>query len=1770
MQVERTRPGAGRARTTSIVLAAALTLLLVPAADGAAAGPVGFDPARSYPVSGAASGVAVADFDGDGLLDVATADRPTDSVSVLRGTGGALLAPKHTFSTGGGPTNVVAGDFNGDGTTDLATSDQDTKTVTVLAGDGAGEFAASQRTFLASNVDDLATGDLNGDGRADLAVTAISDGRVWTLLGTGSGLAPAVANVVSLPGAIAAGDLDGDGDDDLATGSFFASRVTVSLSNGDGTFAAATNHPTASGPLDVAMGDLDDDGDLDLVTANQGADSVSVLKGTGTGGFATATTHPTGDAPTAVVSGDVDGDGTADLVVAEASAGTVAVLTGGDGGTYTRAASVALGGFPQALVLRDLDADGQRDVVIANGGGALVSVLRNASGAPTELWVAEGGTDAGACAAEAAPCATVTYALSRAAKRDAMIHVSGRIRDHAVVRFPVTISGAGAAVPAVLDGTDSGTVLRVLAGPTSVEDLRVEHGGPVPGVSDGSGIETSGVPLTLTRTVVTQNAGIGSSGGGITHGAGAGGDDLKLVQSTVSGNSTSSGFGGGGIFADGRGGDVELVDSTVSGNSAPDGSGGGIFMYTGRLTLRRSTVAGNTGLQGAGINTGSETLLVATTVADNAGSGIYTGTPLTVLASTIAGNSQEGIVNVYATVTLGASIVADNEVNCVSGSEDPAASPFHSLGANLTDDAAGGSCTFGEATDVNGADPALGPLQDNGGPTPTRMPAGARALRVIPHGTSLGGEPVCQGIDQRGYARPQPATAACAVGAAEPGSALPSAPAFTSPASLTALAGVPFSLTVATSGAPPADLSVASGSSLPTGVEFTDRRDGTATLAGTAEAGRYRFTLRAENGIGSAVTQVVLLTVNAAPTLSVSDLTVKEGNAGTSTATFNVIRRGITTGASSVTVATAGATAGSPGDFTAIPATTVSFAAGQTSRPVTLTVVGDTVPEADETVRLNLTAPVGAAIADSQGVATILNDDADSFLSVGDASITEGASGTANATFPVTRTGSLTAPASVRIKTTDATATAPADYTALAAQTLSFTAGQASRTVSVPVAGDTTLEGDETFTLDLSTPLSGATIADAQGVATIADDEAPTLLSVRDVAMTEGDSGTTAATFTVVRSGDLNRASTVQVVTAAGSATAGTDFTSTSATVSFAAGQSSKPVNVPVRGDLLSEGSETFALELSAPTGAAVSDATATATIADNETPTWISVSDAVVTEATGTTATARFTLTRTGSTTGTATVKVATAPGTATAADYVAINTTYSFAAGVTSIAVSATIAGDSVDEANETFALNLSAALGATIADASATATIVDNDGPVTAGPATFLSIGDIAVREGASGTMAATFTVTRTGTLTAASSVRVASAAGTATAGVDYRTWNPYTLSFAAGVASRTVTVNVPGDALTEDDETFRIELSSPTGAVVSDASATATILNDDAASFVWVEDTTIKEGASGTKNVVITLGRAGNTAVASTVTFATKDGTATGGSDYTRRAATALTFPAGQTARTVSVTVAGDSLPESDEAFTLELTTAAGSGVTLSDASGKATIDNDDAPGSFSVGDLSMPEGNAAGTATFTVSRTGNTTGAASVSVATQSATATAPGDYSSLAATTVAFAAGQTSRTVAVATAGDAVGEPNEAFALNLSNAVGATIADSSATATLRNDDALSYVAIDDASAYEGNAGTAAATFTLTRTGNLAVASTVTVKTRNGTAVAGSDFTARSATVTFAPGESTKTVAVDLTGDTTAEPNETLTLALTSASGATLTDGGATGTIVNDD
>jgi hypothetical protein len=264
----------------------------------------------------------------------------------------------------------------------------------------------------------------------------------------------------------------------------------------------------------------------------------------------------------------------------------------------------------------------------------------------------------------------------------------------------------------------------------------------------------------------------------------------------------------------------------------------------------------------------------------------------------------------------------------------------------------------------------------------------------------------------------------------------------------------------------------------------------------------------------------------------------------------------------------------------------------------------------------------------------------------------------------------------------------------------------------VSILGDLLDEEDETFLVTLSSP-TNAFLAQAEGVGTIIDNDPLPNLSISDVTIVEGDSGSKTANFLVTLDAPSGKVVQVDYASVDGTATVGFDYAAVSGTLIFAPEQTSKTIGVTVWGDLLDEASEFFTINLTNPQNGTISRSQGVGTIQDNDPLPTLTINNVTVTEGDGTPQSVQFTVRLSAASGKTVTVNYATADQTAVAGrDYAAKSGMLTFAPGETVKTITMTILNDLVAEPTETFSLKLSAPLNAVLSTSQGIGTILDND--------------------------------------------------------------------------------------------------------------------------------------------------------------------------------------------------------------------------------------------------------------------------------------------------------------------------------------------------------------------------------------------------------------------------------------------------------------------------
>ncbi|OUJ69493.1 hypothetical protein BXP70_26270 [Hymenobacter crusticola] len=359
--------------------------------------------------------VTAGDVDGDGDLDLLTTNLGNvnspnglgngTTITVRRNDGTGTFTNAQHLTVGRGPTQAVLADLNGDGTLDLLTANSSSATVSVRLNTGSGSFGPGAEVG-SGNIHGIAVGDVDGDGDQDLLLADYNEPSTVAIgLNNGTGTFPFFdfsaarrVSVGSRPINIALGDVDGDGDLDFVTSSSNGTTVSVRVNNGTGIFTGTQEVGVGFNPMQVVLGDVDGDGDLDVVTANYynyfnpainyTNSTASVRLNNGNGLFAGDQQVAIGRGARSVALGDVDGDGDLDLLAPNELTNSVGVRLNNGSGAFSGSQQVAVGDNPTYLALADLDGDGDLDFATANFLGNTLSVRLNQAAAEPLLITA--------------------------------------------------------------------------------------------------------------------------------------------------------------------------------------------------------------------------------------------------------------------------------------------------------------------------------------------------------------------------------------------------------------------------------------------------------------------------------------------------------------------------------------------------------------------------------------------------------------------------------------------------------------------------------------------------------------------------------------------------------------------------------------------------------------------------------------------------------------------------------------------------------------------------------------------------------------------------------------------------------------------------------------------------------------------------------------------------------------------------------------------------------------------------------------------------------------------------------------------------------------------------------------------------------------------------------------------------------------------------------------------------------------------------------------
>ncbi len=868
--------------------------------------------------------------------------------------------------------------------------------------------------------------------------------------------------------------------------------------------------------------------------------------------------------------------------------------------------------------------------------------------------------------------------------------------------------------------------------------------------------------------------------------------------------------------------------------------------------------------------------------------------------------------------------------------------------------------------------------------------------------------------------------------------------------------------------------------------------------------------------------------------------------------TLTVTRTGGGAGGVLVDFVTTDGTASSEGGDFDFTSGTLTFLPANMSAKIVIPIRQDTRAEGNETFTVDLlnprggaTLPVTAALGRSATV-TIVDDESAFQFSTPTFTVIEG---TANAVITVLRTGPLVGQATVNYTATPGTAVAGLDFNPVSG-TLTFPANTPSKTFSVPILNDTLLDSNRSVMLGLNTPTGGVQPGGVQlgtvntAVLTIVDNEQAGQFKLDKTAYTVAETAGF-VTITVMRTG-TNLVGNVSVTLTAtnGSATSGVNYTAPAGALTFATGETSKTVKIPITPDHVVTGPLVFNVALTSPSSGATpgTPATAPVTITNTDVGGQIRLGAAtiLVAESAGS---VTLVVQRTGGLAGNVSIDFTTAlivpasPSTASGADFTAVSGTLTFGFGNTSVSIVIPITRDEVIEPNEAFQVRLANPRGGAtlVAPSVATVTIADLESMVQF-----------------SGNFLGNFPqVVRTGSLATEVRVDFVATDGTALAGIDYVPLSG-TLTFKPNVAVQYIPLTIIGDNIAEGSETFTIALRNPTAParLGPDSVREFAIADNDLGGNVGFEATLYTATEGGT--VEVGIARTGGVGAVLTVQWQAGPGAATPGVDFTP-ASGSVTFGPNDTRKTFTINALTDALGEDPETVTLALSVPMGA-ATLGRAT--TTLQILDAAPVLPVVQFGAPASSTllGQNALISIVRSGPGT-ALTVDWMVTGGTATA-GQHFAGTSGTVTFAPADTSRTFEVTVLDSASPQPDRTVVYGLGVAPGTATIGAVNSSTLTIFGSVAEINLQS-SFYSVTEGGGPAVISVTRSGNLDRQVTVQYATSNGTGNAGTHYTASAGTVTFAIGQESASFTVPIIANGPGDGSRTVNLTLSNPSPNTI-------------
>lgn len=900
-----------------------------------------------------------------------------------------------------------------------------------------------------------------------------------------------------------------------------------------------------------------------------------------------------------------------------------------------------------------------------------------------------------------------------------------------------------------------------------------------------------------------------------------------------------------------------------------------------------------------------------------------------------------------------------------------------------------------------------------------------------------------------------------------------------------------------------------------------------------------------------------------------------------------------------VDVATNDGTALSPGDYTGGLPTTVTFLAGEFVKIVPVAITDDGTSESTESFFVTLdnllnTSGFTSIGSPSQAEVTILDEDGPTTFSMGALTYSFG-EGVIAQLVTVNRSGDTSNTDTVDLTATNISATGGGtDYDVTPTGTLTFNPGETSKNILVTLTDDPDIEGNETFTLDLSAPSAGTTVDPIFALSTVAivdNDTTPGVFDISPAVVSVNESGAPTVVLTINRTGGSSGAVNVPYTLLHGTTDASDIGVATASPIAFINGQTSATISIPILDDLTVENSEFFTVVLGAPTAGVLGANTSSKVfIEDNETPPnpgVIQFSQPVYSfnEDGGTVA---IYVTRTGGSDGSVDVNFVVNSGTAVDATDFIVNAgqviPVNFPDGnTTPQTIEFDLNDDHLVEPTETFSVILEQPTGGAVLGDNATAevNIIDNDTPANPGRIEFSQ----PVYNVTEGITTATLYAVRLDGSDGQVDFDVLTADGTALAPVDYTalTAAAADISFADGdVAPKPIQITIASDTDLETTENFSVLFTTPNGggslngATLGDA-ATVNIVDDDSPGVLQLSQP-VYSFSEGVGSASITVTRTGGSSGAVSIKCATSNGSATS-ADYTAVVSSTLNWADGDAAsKTCSVSITDDAAPESTEDFSVHLFDITGGAILGPITSAQVLIEDNDSTPNPGIVEFSQPtftfnETDANFNATVYAIRRDGSEGSVTANVTFVDGTAIGGGtDFTPITAS-VTWGNGVTApQPITFTVIGDTFQEAVESFNIILSGPTNGAVLGPKNNAEVRllDDDGTGVIEFG-ASDYTFDESAGTVTIVVNRNGGVdptGVSFTVTPGTATG---GGTDFNVTTASpLTFGTGVTVQTISIDINNDLLDESNEQFTISLNGPTNGAVVGPNGTATITIND